>query len=117
MDHMVFKMDIYKTFMGQASLKATDLSDHYKCRLGHWYYQGEGVACYSKLPGYQEVEGFHVEVHRGGKRALEMLEVGDFASGVEELVKMEEASIGVQDSLEMIATSAEKDLSLLCTAD
>jgi len=103
--------------MGQASLKATDLSDHYKCRLGHWYYQGEGVACYSKLPGYQEVEGFHVEVHRGGKRALEMLEVGDFASGVEELVKMEEASIGVQDSLEMIATSAEKDLSLLCTAD
>lgn len=113
-DHMVFKMDIYKVFMGVGQLSANALSDHHHCRLGQWYYQGEGVHCYSKLPGYQELEAVHQEVHSQGRQALESYEAGDYENGIACLKRMEQASDEVQKALEKIALSAEENPALLC---
>lgn len=113
-DHMVYKMDIYKVFMGVSQLKANDLSDHHNCRLGKWYYQGEGVHCYSKLPGYKDLESVHQEVHSQGRQALEYYYAGDYDKGVASLQRMEHASDDVQKSLEKIALSAEDNPTLLC---
>lgn len=114
-DHNVFKMDIYKVFMGLSNLKSSDLSDHNHCRLGEWYYHGEGVNCYAQLPGYPDLEQPHIEVHALGKKALEAYELGDMAVAYDYLEKMEQASHLVSDALETIAAAGERDNRLLCT--
>ncbi|WP_024852038.1 methyl-accepting chemotaxis protein [Hydrogenovibrio kuenenii] len=116
-DHMVYKMDIYKVYMGLSSMGQSDLSDYKSCRLGQWYYEGQGVQCYSKLDGYVQLEAAHIEVHQAGSRALELYELGDFTHGVEALKRMEVASEEVQQALETIALSAEKDSSALCLSE
>ncbi|BBN60585.1 methyl-accepting chemotaxis protein [Hydrogenovibrio marinus] len=113
-DHMVYKMDIYKVYMGLSNLKSTDLSDYKSCRLGKWYYEGEGVQFYARLDGYSQLEAAHIEVHQAGNRALELYELGDYAQGVQLLKAMEDASERVQQALEKIAISAEADSSALC---
>jgi hypothetical protein len=55
-DHIVFKFRIYLAVFGMLDLKAGDVATHTGCRLGKWYYEGEGQACFSKLPGYREIE-------------------------------------------------------------
>ena len=116
-DHMVFKMDIYRVFMGlDNKLTSADLSDHHSCRLGKWYYEGEGVGCYSKLDGYQQVDRPHAEVHEAGKNALRALEDGNYEKGVQYLKEMEKASESVQSELEKIALSADANPSILCTS-
>ena len=116
-DHMVFKMNIYRVFMGlDDKLTSADLSDHHSCRLGRWYYEGEGVECYSKLDGYQQVDRPHEEVHAAGKNALRALEAGSYEKGVQHLKEMEKASEKVQNELERIALSADANPSILCTS-
>ena len=116
-DHMVFKMGIYRVFMGlDDKLTSADLSDHHSCRLGRWYYEGEGVACYSKLDGYSQVDRPHEEVHAAGKNALRALEDGSYEKGVLHLKEMEKASESVQNELERIALSADANPSILCTS-
>lgn len=111
-DHMVFKMEIYRTFMGLNENKSSDLLGHHNCRLGKWYYDGDGRTCYSKITGYKEMEPYHVEVHMSGRRALELLEAGDYEEGIKELSKMEDASTSLQNSLELIVASSETDVYL-----
>jgi methyl-accepting chemotaxis protein len=55
-DHLVFKMEIYKVFMGLSDKSEGDFASHTGCRLGKWYYEGDGKHCFSKLPGYTGVE-------------------------------------------------------------
>lgn len=115
-DHMVFKMEIYKAYMGLEILAPENLADHTQCRLGQWYYQGEGKQCYSAFQGYRELEAHHMEVHVQGKRALECYASGDLEAGVDCLKKMERASEGVQNSLEAMVVDAEKNADQLCDA-
>lgn len=114
-DHMVFKMDVYKVFMNLSHLASGDLSDYRNCRLGKWYY--ENGRCYSKLDGYRQLEQAHIEVHQAGGQALELHELGDYVKGVDALKRMEAASEKVQQALEMIALSAEKDTDILSLSD
>ncbi|MBD3755692.1 MAG: CZB domain-containing protein [Gammaproteobacteria bacterium] len=114
-DHNVFKMQIYKAFMGLSDLTAEALHDHHSCRLGRWYYEGEGVQCYSKLPGYRELEAPHIEIHKLGKQALEALALGDRLSGVAYLKQMEEVSGKVEQALETIASAGEENSVFLCS--
>ena len=43
--------------MGLSNLTAEQLPDHTECRLGQWYYAGEGKASFSKSSGYREMDG------------------------------------------------------------
>lgn len=112
-DHIVYKMSIYKVFMGISHTQVQDIDGHQQCRLGQWYYQGEGNKYYSHLPGYKDIEVPHQEVHEQGKRALEHYYAKDFMSGVAALKKMEHASTHVQQALEKMALSAENNPELL----
>ena len=107
LDHVLFKFDIYRAFFGLNDQGARDISDHSQCRLGKWYFAGEGRESYSKLPGYREMEAPHAAVHRAGREALEALRGGNIMGGVEAIGRMEEASVGVVDALERLAAAAE----------
>ncbi|MES9944623.1 MAG: methyl-accepting chemotaxis protein [Candidatus Thiodiazotropha sp.] len=116
-DHLVFKFEIYKAFLGLTELPSNSLSDHRNCRLGQWYYQGEGVSCFSNLPGYKDIEAPHQQVHKYGKQALTDLESGDMQAGINNIALMEETSMQVISNLENLAHAAESDAGILCSDD
>ncbi len=104
-DHLVFKFEVYKVFFGASDIKSEDLSSSASCRLGKWYYQGEGRATYSRFDGFSAMEAPHNAVHRHGKEALEAYYDGRLADGIVALGNMEEASKGVLSCLDRIANS------------
>jgi hypothetical protein len=114
MDHVLFKFEIYKAFFGLNTKTAEDIVDHTQCRLGKWYFSGEGHDCYSRLPGYHELDVPHRAVHAAGKEAMTALRSGDILAGAEAIGHMEEASLAVVESLERVAASGETNPVLLC---
>jgi hypothetical protein len=114
LDHLVFKMEVYKVFMGLSDKQAGDFASHKECRLGKWYYQGDGQECFSKLPGYAELEPPHISVHRHGVEAVQQFRSGDVKASVESLNQMESASMKVLQNLEVMAASGSKDPSVFC---
>ncbi|MDP2430518.1 MAG: methyl-accepting chemotaxis protein [Pseudomonadota bacterium] len=114
-DHLVFKMDIYKVFLGLSNRREDEFAGHTHCRLGKWYYEGDGKSCFSKLPGYQAIEPPHVAVHRHGENAVRLFHAGEMNAGLEELGKMEAASLLVLRNLEVMAESGQQDPGILCS--
>ncbi|WP_443089899.1 CZB domain-containing protein [Zoogloea sp.] len=115
-DHIVFKFRIYLAVFGLQPLDVGALPDHTACRLGKWYYTGEGQACFSRLPGYREVEPPHIEVHRAGADVLRALTAGNTVDLVRQLDRMEQASLRVLDHLQRMGEAAVGDPSVLCHA-
>lgn len=113
-DHLVYKFNIYQVMMGVSSKSIDDFADHTRCRLGKWYYEGDGHACCSQLSGYRELEEPHRAVHRHALEALALHMDGKTQDMLQELEGMEQASMEVLRYLEQMAVSAESDNSLLC---
>ncbi len=114
LDHLVFKFEVYKVFMGASQKRPDDFAAHTACRLGKWYYEGEGRECFSQLDGYRALETPHINVHKSGKEALERLRLGDFDGGVALLEHMEVASDDVLACLERMALAGEGAPEILC---
>jgi hypothetical protein len=113
-DHLVYKMEIYRVFLGLSDKGPDDFASHNACRLGKWYYEGDGRACFSRLPGYGAVEPPHIKVHEHGKAAVRAFGLGQATAGIGALAAMEVASIDVLNHLEEMAAAGERDPSILC---
>ena len=115
-DHLVYKFNVYQVMMGVSDKGLDDFADHTRCRLGKWYYEGEGHSCFSQLVGYRELEVPHRAVHRHALEALAQHLDGNIDAALRELEGMEQASMEVLQCLEQMASTAEADDSLLCEA-
>lgn len=113
-DHILYKFEIYKVFMGQSDRAADSFAVHTECRLGKWYYEGEGRECYSRLDGYRDVENPHRAFHDSGRRAVAAFREGDVQAGLEMMARFESESMEVLNALDRIAKAGENDSSLLC---
>ena len=113
-DHLVFKFKIYLGLFGLDDIQPNRVATHTACRLGKWYYEGEGKECFSKLPGYRDIESPHIDVHEKGIAALEAKIQGEFSQMLREVESMELASVRVIDNLQKMSDSAMADTSLLC---
>ena len=113
-DHLVYKFELYRVLMGLSKKSAADFAAHSDCRLGKWYYGGEGHDCFSKLPGYTEMESPHKRFHDAGSAALQAYSDGGVDRCYDHAAEMEAVSNKVLESLERIATSGEGDTALLC---
>jgi hypothetical protein len=116
-DHILYKFEIYKVFMGISDRQADSFDSHTACRLGKWYYEGEGKDCYSKLDGYAAIANPHQAFHQHGKEAVTQFRSGNPMQGMELVAKLEAASMEVLSSLERIAEAGEGDNSLLCHSE
>ncbi len=106
-DHIIYKFRVYLVVLGVTKEQADAFATHTNCRLGKWYYQGEGKQCFSKLPGYKELERFHELVHQHALQALAAFAAGDAEKTTKEIAAMEDASIAVIAELERMAVNAE----------
>jgi hypothetical protein len=113
-DHLVFKLEIYKVFMGLSDKQADAFASHTTCRLGHWYYEGDGGHCFSGLPGFKELESPHVAVHRHGQEAVRQYRSGNMQDALPALQAMEKASMEVIHHLETLAESGAGKSHQLC---
>lgn len=113
-DHLVFKFQIYLGLFGLEDIQTHQVASHTACRLGKWYYEGEGKDCFSKLPGYQEIEKPHMLVHQSGIEALQAQYRGDMLVMLKNVEAMEKASFLVIENLQRMSDSALLDPSLLC---
>jgi hypothetical protein len=113
-DHLLYKFEIYRVLMGRTDKQLEDFADHHHCRLGKWYYEGEGRDCFAQLPGYAAMEAHHKAVHDHGLAALKAYRDGDQNTALKQARLMEDASRGVVDCLEQMAASAERDSDYLC---
>ncbi len=109
-DHLVYKFEIYKVFLGISSKKPEDFSSHHACRLGKWYYEGEGKHCFSQLEGYREMELPHQQFHQQGMAAVTHYHEGRFKKGLEAIADLERSSVNVLAALDLLAKSGSQSV-------
>ena len=74
LDHLMFKANGYKTvFTGKTT---GHFSSDNECRLGKWYFEGNGKDKFGKVPSYNKLAQPHKEVHDNIKKAVECVEAG-----------------------------------------
>lgn len=103
LDHVIWKSEVYQRFMKLSDKAIDDFSDHHKCRLGQWYYQGQGHDIYSHFPSFKALEAPHADVHSFGIQALQHAQDGNKDAGLSALDKMEAASNRVMQILVELA--------------
>lgn len=102
MDHVVWKSELYKTILGISQASDSDFADHTQCRLGQWYYTGEGNQLYGSDPSFRSLEQPHKKVHESGLLALSELRQGQDQSMLVALNTMEQASVEVMTLLDRL---------------
>ena len=115
-DHIIYKFEIYKVFMGISDRDAGSFAPHTECRLGKWYFDGEGKNCFSKLDGYVAMANPHQAFHQHGREAVTAFRSGDPLRGIELVGQLEADSMEVLAALERVAVAVEGDSSLLCNS-
>jgi hypothetical protein len=115
-DHLVYKFQIYLVLIGKSDKISSDFASHHNCRLGKWYFEGDGHDCFSRLPGFREMDEPHKRVHAYGHAAVDAFYDDDYDRAVEQVSLMEAASVEVLECLETMARAGENDSSLLCAS-
>jgi methyl-accepting chemotaxis protein len=95
MDHVVWKLEVYQAMLGMNDKEISDFTTHKDCRLGQWYFQGEGAEKYSSYSAFKQLDEPHAQVHDYGLSALKSIKNGDMSQAVKNLASMESASAEV----------------------
>ncbi len=102
LDHVVWKINTYLSILKKKPM--FKFVDYHNCRLGKWYYEGDGKKSFAHTSSYDQLEKPHAIVHDGTKPILEALEKGEYDIGLFQnaLKEMEEGSEGVFNFLDSI---------------
>jgi len=103
LDHIIWKTN---TYISALEKKETfKFVSHHDCRLGKWYYEGEGREYFSNTQSYSLLEQPHAIVHNGTKKVFDLVvdksEIDEKAL-LESFKEMEEGSKGVFEKLDKI---------------
>jgi len=103
MDHVDWKLDVYKVMLGQSDKPIAQFTDHTMCSLGKWCYEGEGAEKYASKNTFRGLEKPHMKIHSNGVDALKAFEKGNQTEVFSCLEKMEEASTQLVSLLSSLA--------------
>jgi hypothetical protein len=107
-DHLVYKFEIYKVFLGISNKQPGEFAPHTSCRLGKWYYEGDGHDCFSRLSGYKEIDPPHKAFHAQGLAAVNHYYAGEYEKGLAMIDAMEQSSHHVLAELTHLADSGKE---------
>ncbi|WP_407081008.1 CZB domain-containing protein [Leptospirillum ferrooxidans] len=111
LDHLIFKFDVYRFVFGMSTKKVEDFASHTSCRLGRWYYEGEGRKMFISYPEFQSIERPHEAVHSEAKRAIEATVRENVSETLMAMDRMESESLKVISALDALARKAETEVS------
>ena len=102
LDHIIWKVNTYTSAM--AHEETFSFVNHHNCRLGKWYYEGEGRERFSKVPNYNKLEKPHKEVHDATHKIFDLFkaDIYDCHTATDHLKKMEKSSQEIFDLLDTI---------------
>jgi methyl-accepting chemotaxis protein len=106
-DHVIYKQNGYLALSHpeDPSYRVAINADHTQCRLGKWYYEGDGKSNFCHTPSYSRLESPHVQVHLKVKEALDLMEMNDSDNEILHgriVSAMEEAEQASQLVIEMV---------------
>jgi len=83
-DHVIYKQRAYMAINSSGSEEYTKPVgvDCHGCRLGKWYYEGEGWQRFHDVASFNAMEVPHCTVHKSAHQALELLQ-SDWAGSIE----------------------------------
>ncbi len=71
LDHVLWKVNTYYSATTQE--EQFKFVDHHTCRLGKWYYEGDGVENFSQTSSYASLEIPHATVHNGTHKVFDLI--------------------------------------------
>ncbi len=92
LDHAVWKNNVYRLLQHRDFTQT--VNSHSECRLGQWYYRGDGQA-FRHLPSFKQIEAPHQSVHESGRAAMQQAQNGKMPEMVHSINAMEQASENV----------------------
>nr|WP_051302153.1 methyl-accepting chemotaxis protein [Sedimenticola selenatireducens] len=109
LDHVLWKVNTYLSV--NMNEPAFNFVDHHNCRLGKWYYEGDGKEYFSHSNHYKQIEQPHSVVHQGTKGVFELLggEQRDYPALLQAFHVMEENSQKVFEMLDRVEADAKQD--------
>ena len=91
LDHLVWKSEVYSVVFDDSNKPIDQFTNHTECRLGQWYYHGDGKR-YMNHPAFASLEEPHKRVHAAGVEAMLTAKDNDALAARNALTSMEEAS-------------------------
>jgi len=71
LDHILWKTNTYYSALTKE--EQFKFVDHHNCRLGKWYYEGDGKENFSKCQNYPKLETPHATVHNGTHKVFDLM--------------------------------------------
>ncbi len=108
LDHILWKVNTYLSV--NKAEAAFDFVDHHNCRLGKWYYEGEGMEFFSCSDHYGNLEYPHSLVHDSTKDIFKIIDQDqslDYTALMESFKVMEDSSGEVFAALDRIKLDKE----------
>jgi uncharacterized protein YoxC len=107
LDHILWKVNTYLSVLNNTP--SFVFVDHHNCRLGKWYYEGEGRRQFGHCAGYSDIERPHAVVHDSTKRVFERLggSTPDLAQIGRDLQAMEDGSTKIFHALDRVLAAKE----------
>ena len=95
LDHIIWKVNTYLSAITHK--EEFTFVDHHNCRLGKWYYEGEGSEYFKKTSSYSALESSHSIVHNSTHKIFDLMKTESIGSEhfVKVFEEMEHASDGV----------------------
>lgn len=118
-DHIIFKHNAYSAIINEDVEKAAKFTDHHGCKLGEWYYTGDGKELFSETPAFKKMEKPHIGVHDAILSALKYVshkESHDKKNQnniLKHMSDMEESSNELFEYLDMMVAEANPNVRIL----
>ncbi|MDA8087909.1 MAG: methyl-accepting chemotaxis protein [Nitrospiraceae bacterium] len=90
-DHRIWCGKIASCLEGDLALSASDITDHFSCRFGKWYF-GVGKEICGQLPSYKAIDTPHKKIHELARDAVSSINSGDRKKAEQAYSQMEEVS-------------------------
>jgi len=110
LDHIIWKVNTYLSVI--EGKEVFNFVDYHNCRLGKWYYEGDGKRGFSKVLSYKDLETPHSGVHNATKLIFDVLKSSpdDMKELEKHLIAMEESSMKVFEVMDKILQEKDETL-------
>ncbi len=108
LDHILWKTNTYLSAITQK--EQFTFVDHHNCRLGKWYYEGDGKEFFSQAPSYAELETPHATVHNGTHKVFDLMTASpvDYPALQDAFKEMKQGSAKIFSILDKILHETEE---------
>lgn len=100
LDHIIYKNNLYALVFNVSD--SFNQVDHTQCRLGKWYFEGEGKEDFADTQGYKKLDAYHAQVHNSANSLAQAIKekVQDLSEMVDQkIATMEQGSHGVVECI------------------